>query len=97
MSPDGKYLAFNCNNGLFIYTVTYDANGVPSLSNRQTITTHGTSQDVDAIAFDVAHNLYFASASTEHFYAFALPKAENTHTTPAPASEPGGLKIHQTA
>lgn len=87
VSPDGKYLAFNCNNGLFIYTVTYDANGVPSLSNRQTITTHGTSQDVDAIAFDVAHNLYFASASTEYFYAFALPKLENNHTTPAPASE----------
>ena len=60
VSPDGKYLAFNCNDGLFIYTVTYDANGVPSLSDRQTITTHGTSKNVDAIAFDVAHNLYFA-------------------------------------
>lgn len=87
VSPDGKYLAFNCNDGLFIYSVTYDANGVPSLSNRQTITAHGTEKNVEAIAFDVANNLYFASASTERFYAFALPKANNTHTTPAPSSQ----------
>ena len=86
VSPDGKLLAFHGEQRIYIYDIAYDANGVPALSNQRTISGL-TSSNVDCIAFDVANNLYFASASKEWFYACALPKSENNHTTPAPVSQ----------
>ena len=79
VSPDGKYLAFCGGKKLWIYEVAYDANGKPTLTKISETTSHGT--NVEGIAFDVANNLYFASASAERFYAYALPKADNSFTT----------------
>lgn len=86
LSPDGKLLAFHGEQVIYIYDVTYDSNKKPTLSNQRKIT-GVTGSSVDCIAFDVANNIYFASATREYFYAYALPKNTNTHTTPAPSSQ----------
>ena len=86
LSPDGKLLAVHAEQTIRIFDVTYDANKVPSLANERTIS-GVTGSNVDCIAFDVANNIYFASATREYFYAYALPKNTNTHTTPAPSSQ----------
>lgn len=83
VSPDGSKLAFNGNGKIYIYDVAYDTDGVPSLSNLINIT---SGNNVDAMAFDVAGNFYYASASTEWFRAYALPKTDNNFTTPAPTA-----------
>lgn len=85
VSPDGSKLAFYGNGTMYIYDVNYNANGVPALSNGQTIGSVGGT-NADAIAFDVANNLYFASASKEYFFAYSTPKSTNTCTTPAASS-----------
>lgn len=94
VSPDGKWLAYNDNNGIAIYEINnYEANTTPSLSlGTPVIRIHKADTKIDGIAFDVAGNLYFASAEYERFYAYALEKAENTHTTVAPENQKIVLK-----
>lgn len=89
LSPDGSLLAFNTTDGLFIYNVSYGANNKPSLTLNEHISNFNNQAfgNVDGIAFDVAGNLYFASASRERFYVCALKKQDNTHTTIAPTSQ----------
>lgn len=89
LSPDGSLLAFNTTDGLFIYNVSYGANNKPSLTLNEHISNFNNHAFgyVDGIAFDVAGNLYFASASRERFYVCALKKQNNTHTTIAPSSQ----------
>lgn len=85
VSPDGSKLAFWGNKTMYIYEVKYNNSGAPSLSSPQTIT-EISATNVDAIAFDVAHNIYFGSATKEWFYAYSTEKSSNTHTTPAASS-----------
>ena len=88
ISPDGTKLAFNgLNNGnkIRLFDVSYDENKKPTIT--ETITTIGSAENVDGIAFDVANNLYFVSATNELLNAYALPKADNTHTTYAPNNQ----------
>lgn len=94
ISPDGKWLAYNDNSGIAIYEINnYEANTTPSLSlGNPILRIHKADTKIDGIAFDVAGNLYFASAYYERFYAYALAKAENTHTTVAPNNQKIVLK-----
>lgn len=93
ISPDGNWFAYNgyANSVIRIIPVTYDADKKPTVNfnNELTISWENSINNkyVDGIAFDVAGNLYFASATSEWFYAYALPKAENTHTTIAPENQ----------
>lgn len=97
VSPDGKWLAYNGYEypNIRILPITYDANKKPTVNFDQGNAElkiplwYNSNKDnfVDGIAFDVAGNLYFASATSEWFYAYALPKAENTHTTIAPENQ----------
>ena len=89
ISPDGKWLAYNDDSGIAIYEINnYEANTIPSLSlGNPILRIHKADTKIDGIAFDVAGNLYFASAYYERFYAYALEKKENTHTTVAPNSQ----------
>ncbi len=89
LSPDGSLLAFNTTDGLFIYNVSYGVNNKPSLTLNEHISNFNNQAfgNVDGIAFDVAGNLYFASARCERFYVCALKKQNNTHTTIAPSSQ----------
>lgn len=89
VSPDGEMLVFNGvydGNRIRFFKISYDENKKPTLTESNICIT-GTGENVDGIAFDVAGNLYFASATTEWFYAYALPKANNTHTTIAPNNQ----------
>lgn len=94
ISPDGSLLAFFGNGRLYIYSVGYDSNGRPTTitnKNKTIEITHskGNIVQVDGIAFDIANNIYFVSATMERFYAYAYVKhgCTNTHTTPAPSSQ----------
>lgn len=94
VSVDGKYLAFNgVDNGncIRILEVAYDENKTPILdfANKVWARITDTGERVDGIAFDVAGNFYFVSAddSKSGFYAFALKKDVNEHTTIAPNSQ----------
>lgn len=95
ISPDGNWFAYNGyeNPVIRVIPITYDANKKPTVNfNNELKISWETQLDthnkfVDGIAFDVAGNLYFASATTEWFYAYALPKANNTHTTIAPNNQ----------
>lgn len=94
VSVDGKYLAFNgVDNGncIRILEVAYDENKTPILdfANKVWARITDTGERVDGIAFDVAGNFYFVSAddSKSGFYAYALKKDVNEHTTIAPQSQ----------
>lgn len=100
ISPDGNWFAY-CgyeNASIRIIPITYNNKkpsvGFGSEQEKQIVLVRNSKGEnfVDGIAFDVAGNLYFASATTEWFYAYALPKAENTHTTVAPNNQKIVLK-----
>ncbi|MDR1810843.1 MAG: hypothetical protein LBR34_10680 [Prevotella sp.] len=79
-------LAVGSNKNIVFLDITYDASGVPSLaaSSIASISIGGT--NIDGLAFDAADNLYALSGSTERLTVYALPKAVNTFTTPAPSA-----------
>ena len=94
ISPDGNWLAY-CGLGtsvIRIVPISYDDDKTPSIDWENDITIPLTNQGdgtnyVDGIAFDVAGNLYFASAINERLFAYALSKNDNTHTTIAPTNQ----------
>lgn len=82
-SPDNTILAYtSSSNGTIWYQEIKWTDGVPSLSNEKGIEV-GIGNATRAIAIDVANNIYVCATSAENIEAFALPKAENTYTTPA--------------
>ena len=70
-----------------VFSINYDGENVPTISQLYETSVYGT--NVDGIAFDVADNLYVASATKERLYVYATPKGagENIFTTPAPSAE----------
>lgn len=89
ISPDGKMLAFNGvyeGNRVRLFNINYDANKKPSLVE-STMYISSSGENVEGISFDVAGNLYFVGSSNEWFYAYALPKPDNSHTTIAPLKQ----------
>ncbi|MFR9165307.1 MAG: hypothetical protein ACLVKO_03385 [Dysgonomonas sp.] len=84
VSPDFKKLAIGtARKTLQILEINFDDAGIPSLTPLYTIATLG---DYTAgLAFDVAENVYLVSNSNERLSAWAIPKAENSFTTPARA------------
>lgn len=94
ISPDGNWLAY-CGLGtsvIRIVPISYDDNKTPTIDWENDIRISLANLDdgtnyVDGIAFDVAGNLYFASAINERLFAYALRKNDNTHTTIAPTNQ----------
>ena len=83
VSPDGSMVAMGSDKSAVVFSVSYDATtGVPTLVRIFTTPKFGT--NIDGVAFDVANNLYVASASSERLYAFPIPKVQNEFVTPAP-------------
>jgi hypothetical protein len=77
------------------FDVTYDddtylpsiaVSSITEIPHTDIKSTQYNATNADALAFDVADNLYVACASTEILRAFALPKADNSFTTPAPSA-----------
>jgi hypothetical protein len=85
LNKDKTLLAVSSARGAKVFSVTYNSEtGIPALT--QTCFVNVNVSNIDGLAFDVADNLYITTASTEYLLAYALPKANNTFTTPAPAS-----------
>ncbi len=89
LSHDGRLLAFYGNERILIYSIGYDSDGKPTTVDKiHDLNTGYTT--INAMAFDIANNLYMVSNVKERFYAYALRETEstpNTHTTPAPSSQ----------
>jgi len=95
-NKEKELLAVGTGNTIKFYKVTWSGS-VPSLAaaTPASVTVPiSTSQTIDCLEFDVANNFYLASSSTERAFGYAMPNAtaaDNTFTTPAPASQ--ALKI----
>ena len=84
INPARNMIALSGNKTINLFDVTYDAEtGAPTLT-KSAVTLPTIGNNIDGVAFDRVGNIYFASASVEWFYAFALPKADNSFVTPAP-------------
>lgn len=110
ISHDGSILAVpTSGTHITFYNVNYkasDKSSVESLTvkcqmtSRPEVLSSGKKHMVDAMAFDVADNIYFTvnvgtypndqTASNKpkgRLYVYALPKADNSHVTPARSSQ----------
>lgn len=86
INPAGNMIALSGNKTINLFDVTYNAEtGAPTLT-KSAITLPSIGNNIDGVAFDLVGNVYCACASTELFYAFAMPKADNSFVTPAPAT-----------
>jgi hypothetical protein len=96
INQNGNLLAIGSDKFVKFFSIAYDPDTeIPSLAAIAEYNINIDGTNIDGVSFDVAGNLYAISASTERLYAYAMPKAENTFTTPAPAAstitvEPAG-------
>jgi len=99
VSPDGELIAvysFRNNQNIQIFKIEYTGD-TPSLTflyafnnKTGTLDNPGTSalSDYAGLSFDWANNIFVTDAGPETVQAWALPKAANAATTPAPVSQP---------
>ena len=82
-------LAFGGGRVVQLFKVSYDANGVPTLTKFTKTVPIASSYktNIDGIAFDYAGDLYVASAWSERFYKFAVPTENNVCLVPAQKSQ----------
>jgi hypothetical protein len=82
-------LAFGGGRMVQLFKVTYNANGVPTLTKftKTEPLAGGYQTNIDGIAFDYAGDLYVASAWTEKMYKFAVPTEDNICLVPAQKSQ----------
>ncbi|GHV57812.1 hypothetical protein FACS1894182_07690 [Bacteroidia bacterium] len=96
VSPDKQYLAVggtktagNDTKQVAIYQPTFDATGGVTLGE-PVLTIPTWNNETQGVAYDLAGNLYVVTGSTSGtdklLTIFALPKTENTFTTPAPTA-----------
>lgn len=86
VNNDGTILAMGCQDEIKVFAISYDANGVPTLTRLHSIKP-AMGANTAGIAFDRAGNVYVISNSSERLGVWALPKADNQFTTVAPASQ----------
>ena len=101
LSKDGSIIAiptiYSSKHVVRCYEVTYGNTNVSlkGLYNIQIPIMNGYTGNefVESMAFDVANNLYFVSGNNsnqgvDRLYVYALPKTDNSHTTPARSALP---------
>ncbi|MDR2125913.1 MAG: gliding motility-associated C-terminal domain-containing protein [Prevotellaceae bacterium] len=85
ISADNTLLAIGTTIGsLKVFDINFDVSGIPSLTLKYNIPI-GSGGYNAGVAFDVANNVYSIDNATERLRVFALPKADNSFTTPAPS------------
>ena len=101
LSKDGSIIAiptiYDSKHVVRCYQVSYGSTNVSltGLYNIQIPIMNGYTGNefVESMAFDVANNLYFVSGNNsdqgvDRLYVYALPKTDNSHTTPARSALP---------
>lgn len=77
-----QILAQGRNGSVILFDVTYNASGVPTLT-QQSVTASIAHNNIDGLAFDYAGDLYVVNSGKEKFYKFAVPTDNNTCLVPA--------------
>ena len=84
---DGSLLAVGGAQGTVnVYGVVYSATNAPTITLKYAISTGGTTDNIQGLAFDVAGNLYVVSEIFERLKVYGLPKSDNSFTTTAKAN-----------
>ena len=84
-NPNTKVLAVQGVNKVSLFSVSYDAAGVPSIT--KLVQTPTVGKNIDGLAFDYAGDLYVVNSSAEKLFKFTIPTTDNICTVPAPASQ----------
>lgn len=89
VNSDNTLLALGTIPGsLKVFEISFDGSGVPSLTFKYNaaIGNGGVANGYTiGVAFDVADNIYAIDNQRERLRVFALPKTDNSFTTPAPS------------
>ena len=86
LNEDKSLIALTGNGVVRIFDINFDGTGKPVLTLKYTIATSFANNSY-SVALDKADNIY-VGGNASAFAIFALPKADNSFTTPAPASQP---------
>lgn len=82
LNDDKTMMVLTGSGAVRVFDIAFDDAGKPSIALKHTITTtHGTNSY--SVALDRAYNVY-VGGNASAFSVFALPKPENSFTTPAP-------------
>ena len=84
-NPNTNVLAVQGINKVSLFSVSYDASGVPSIT--KLVQTPTVGKNIDGLAFDYAGDLYVVNSSAEKLFKFTIPTTDNICTVPAPASQ----------
>ena len=84
-NPIDNVLAVQGINRVSLFSVSYDASGVPSIT--KLVQTPTVGKNIDGLAFDYAGDLYVVNSSAEKLFKFTIPTTDNICTVPAPASQ----------
>ncbi len=79
----GDKFAVNSGNDILLGDITYDDNGVPTVTLLETVTVEAEGSNTYGLAFDAADNLYRACSDIQYIQGFAWPKENNSHETKA--------------
>ncbi|MDR0420479.1 MAG: Ig-like domain-containing protein, partial [Prevotellaceae bacterium] len=90
VSVDAAQIAIGCLNATRIFDITFDGSNIPTLTLKYIIAT-SLGANTHGLSFDRANNVYIASNDNNTTLAtrvgvFALPKSDNSFTTPAPST-----------
>jgi len=81
---EGTRLAMGCQDEIKVFAISYNVTGTPTLTLLHSIKpAMGTNSA--GLAYDRAGNIYLISNSSERLGVWAMPKSDNSFTTPAPS------------
>ena len=81
----GDKFAVNSGNDILLGDITYDNNGVPTITLLETVTLEAEGTNTYGLAFDAADNLYRVCSDIQYIQGYAWPKENNSYETKAPS------------
>lgn len=85
INPTGTLLAVADGEYVVLCDLSYDENGVPSVTVREDVEIEFETAKPYGLAFDAADNLYRTSTGDLYLQGIAMPKENNSHETKAPS------------
>lgn len=95
VSNDGNKVAVSSNRRAVVFDIAWGDDGVPTLTKN--CETPKIGANIDGIAFDIADNMYVASASAEEFHMYPLAKEEGANHSRAYAASKYNIIIKSDA